>query len=183
MIVDTFLCSGWVGNKPGGKFPCVLHAHSWVQVSLLPYPHAAHGKLSLILILLKKLSAEEVFKVTGELSVFQDNLILPICFCKQLLLGCLMPAEEVVLRQVSVCWSKQIQLLFKHFQENQIYYTVRNQDVWVFLHFPYHNPHLTWGAAGSALVTWLTAVRWTLRLIISLFPGFFFFPFLETTWK
>lgn len=80
----------------------------------------------------EKLSAEEVFKVTGELSVFQDNLILPICFCKQLLLGCLMPAEEVVLRQVSVCWSKQIQLLFKHFQENQIYYTVRNQDVSAF---------------------------------------------------
>lgn len=40
----------------------------------------------LFLILLEKLSPEEIFKVTGKLSVFQDNLILPVCFCKQLLL-------------------------------------------------------------------------------------------------
>lgn len=62
--LDTFYCSGWVGNKSGGKFPCILHAHSWVQVSLFPYPHAALGKVLLFLVLLKKLSAEEVFKVT-----------------------------------------------------------------------------------------------------------------------
>lgn len=40
----------------------------------------------LFLILLKTLSPKEIFKVTGKLSVFQDNLILPVCFCKQLLL-------------------------------------------------------------------------------------------------
>lgn len=64
---------------------CILRVHGWVQVSLLPYAHRAVRKLLLFLILLKNLGPEEVFKVTGELSVSQENLIVPVHFCKQLL--------------------------------------------------------------------------------------------------
>lgn len=64
---------------------CILHVHGWVQVSLLPYHRVAVRKLLLFLILLKKLGSGEVFKVTRKLSVFQENLILPVHFCKQLL--------------------------------------------------------------------------------------------------
>lgn len=64
---------------------CILRVHSWVQVSLLPYAHRAATKLLLFLILLKKLGPEEVFKVTGELAVIQENLIVPVHYRKQLL--------------------------------------------------------------------------------------------------
>lgn len=82
--------------------PCILHAHSWVQVSLLPYLHAAPEKLMLFLMLLKKFLQRKYLRWQEKCLSFRPNLILPICFCKQLLCGCLMPAEEVVLRQVSM---------------------------------------------------------------------------------
>lgn len=64
---------------------CIRRVHGWMQVSLLPYPRVAVRKLLLFLMLLRKLGPEEVFKVTRKMSVFQENLILPVHFCKQLL--------------------------------------------------------------------------------------------------
>lgn len=63
----------------------ILRVHGWVQVSLLPYPPVAVRKLLLFLIILIKRDPEEVFKVTGEPSVFQESLFLPVHFCKRLL--------------------------------------------------------------------------------------------------
>lgn len=75
----------WIGWKQiwWEISPYILHAHSWVPVSLLLIP-CSSWEIKAVTKLLKKLSPEEVFKVTGELSVFQDNLVLPVCFCKLL---------------------------------------------------------------------------------------------------
>lgn len=88
--LGTFCCSGQLETNLVVNlltvYLCTLRVGSWVQVSLLPYPCVADRKLLLLLVQLKKLGSGEVFKVTRKLSVCQENLILPVHFCKQLLL-------------------------------------------------------------------------------------------------